>query len=60
MEIRYQGRASDTVCSLGVTGACIYFMSRVTTTQEKVKGLLKGLVWLVILVNDALKALHKE
>jgi hypothetical protein len=60
VNVRVQGGSSGAVYGLGVIGACIYYMSRGTTTQEKVMGFLKALVWPVFLVKELLEFLEKE
>jgi hypothetical protein len=58
--VRVQGGSSGAVYGLGVIGACIYYISRGTTNQEKAIGFLKALVWPVFLVKQALEFLEKE
>lgn len=60
VNVRVQGGSSGAVYGLGVIGACIYYINRGTTTQEKVMGFLKALVWPVFLVKQALEFLEKE
>jgi hypothetical protein len=60
VEVRVQGGSSGAVYGLGVIGACIYYISRGNTTQEKVMGFLKALVWPVFLVKQALEFFEKE
>ena len=60
VNVRVQGGSSGAVYGLGVIGACIYYIGHATTPQEKALGFLKGLVWPVFLVNEALEFLHKE
>lgn len=60
VNLKVQGGSSGAVYGLGVIGACIYYMSRGTTPQEKALGFLKGLVWPVFLVKEALEFMHKE
>jgi hypothetical protein len=60
VNVRVQGGSSGAVYGLGVIGACIYYISRGTTYQEKAIGFLKALVWPVFLVKEALEFLHKE
>ncbi len=54
------GGGSDTVYALGVIGACVYYIGRAETTEDKIKGFFKGLVWPAFVVYDVLKFLHKE
>jgi hypothetical protein len=60
VNVRVQGGSSGAVYGLGVIGACIFYISRGTTTQEKAIGFLKALVWPVFLVKEALEFLEKE
>jgi len=60
VNVRVQGGSSEAVYGLGVIGACIFYIKRATTPQEKAIGFLKGLVWPVFLVKEALEFLHKE
>ena len=59
VEVRVQNSSAEMVYGLGVIGACIYYISRGTTTQEKAMGFLKALVWPVFLVKQALEFLEK-
>ncbi len=45
-----QGGGSDAVYGIGLFGAWIYFIGRATTTEERVQGFFKGLVWPAFLV----------
>ncbi len=54
------GGSSENVYFMGVIGACMYYIGRGTTTQEKVKGFFKALIWPVTLVYEALKFFNKE
>ncbi|OGN90323.1 MAG: hypothetical protein A2Y88_14510 [Chloroflexi bacterium RBG_13_48_10] len=60
VNVQVHGGSSGAVYGLGVIGACIFYMSRGTTTQEKAMGFLKALVWPVFLVKQALEFLEKE
>ncbi len=60
VNVRVQGGSSGAVYGLGVIGACIYYMSHAITPEQKALGFLKGLVWPVFLVKEALEFLHKE
>ncbi len=55
-----QGGNSGAVYSLGLIGAWVFYMKRATTTDERVKGFFKGLVWPAFLVYDLLVFLKKE
>ena len=59
VEVRVQNSSAEMVYGLGVIGACIYYISRGTTTREKAMGFLKALVWPVFLVKQALEFLEK-
>jgi hypothetical protein len=60
VKMKRMGGSGDTVYSIGIIGAWVYYIGRATTTQEKVKGFLKGLVWPALLVYDVLTFLHKD
>jgi len=60
VNVRVQGGSSGAVYGLGVIGACIYYINRGTTPQEKAIGFLKALVWPVYLVKGVLEFLEKE
>ncbi len=49
MVIRPSG-GSDAVYGIGLIGAWVYFIGRATTSQERVQGFFKGLVWPAFLV----------
>jgi hypothetical protein len=59
-EMKFQGGSSDSVYGLGMIGAWVYYIGRAETTQERVFGFLKGLVWPAFLVYELLEFLHKE
>ncbi len=46
----YRGGGSESVYGIGLFGAWIFFIGRATTSQERVKGFFKGLVWPAFLV----------
>ncbi len=54
-----QGGGGDTVYSIGVIGACAYFLKGATTFQEKALAILKGFVWPGYLVYELFMFLHK-
>ena len=54
-----QGGSGGTVYGLGLIGAWVFYIGRATTTQERIIGFFKGLVWPAFLVHDALTYLHK-
>jgi hypothetical protein len=60
VQVRVQGGSGGAVYGLGIIGACIYYISRGVTPQEKVIGFLKALVWPVFLVKGVLELLEKE
>jgi hypothetical protein len=58
-EVKIQG-SSESVYGLGLIGAWVFYIGRANTTQERVQGFFKGLVWPAFLVYDLLTFLHKE
>ncbi len=46
----HRGGGSDSVYGIGLFGAWIFFIGRATTSQERLKGFFKGLVWPAFLV----------
>jgi hypothetical protein len=60
VNVEVQGGSSNAVYGLGMIGAWIYFIGRADTTEERVKGFLKGLVWPAILVHKVFELLDKE
>ena len=60
VEVKVQNSSPDTVYAIGTVGAWIYYFSRATTTQERLKAFLKGLVWPAILVKEMLAFFHQE
>jgi hypothetical protein len=60
VNVRVQGGSSGAVYGLGIIGACVYYINHGTTTQEKLVGFLKALVWPAFLVYELLEFLHKE
>jgi hypothetical protein len=54
------GGSADAVYGIGMIGAWVYYFRRATTTEERVKAFLKGLVWPAFLVHDLLVFLEKE
>jgi hypothetical protein len=60
VQVRVQGGSSGAVYGLGMIGACIYYISRGETTQEKARGFLKAMVWPVFVVKGILEFLEKE
>ncbi len=45
-----QGGGSDAMYGIGLFGAWVYFIGRATTTEERIQGFFKGLVWPAFLV----------
>ena len=60
VNVQVHGGSSGAVYGLGLIGACIYYISRATTPQQKLLGFFKGLVWPAFLVYELLELLHKE
>ncbi len=60
LKVQYRGSSSDTVYGLGLFGAWAYYIGRATTTEDKVKGFFKGLVWPAFLVYELLKFLENK
>ncbi len=60
VEVKVQGGSTSAVYGLGIIGACIFYMGKATTPREKFIGFLKGLVWPVFLVQEALEFLDRE
>ncbi len=54
------GGGGDAVYGIGLFGAWVYYIGRATTTEERIKGFLKGLVWPAFLVHDLLVFLGKK
>ena len=59
-EVKMQGGSSDAVYGLGLIGAWVYFIGRATTTQERIQGFFKGLVWPAFMVYELFQFLNKE
>jgi hypothetical protein len=55
-----QVQSGDTVYTIGMIGAWVYYIGKADTTEEKVKGFLKGLVWPAFLVYRLLEFFDKE
>jgi hypothetical protein len=60
LKVQYRGGSSETVYGLGLFGAWAYYIGRANTTEDKVKGFFKGLVWPAFLVYEALKFLENK
>ncbi|MGE5139229.1 MAG: hypothetical protein ACM3JD_07205 [Rudaea sp.] len=52
--MRRGGGGGDAVYGIGLFGAWVYYIGRATTTEERIKGFFKGLVWPAFLVHDLL------
>lgn len=55
-----QGGGGDAVYGIGMFGAWAYYIGRAKTTEERIKGFFKGLVWPAFLVYDLYVFLHKD
>ena len=60
VEIHHSGGSTGTVYGLGLIGAWVFYLKRATTTEEKVKGFFKGLVWPAFMVYEMLIFLNKN
>jgi hypothetical protein len=60
VNVKVQNNSPDTVYAIGLIGAWIYYISKATTPQEKLKGFLKGFAWPAILVKEMLTFFHQE
>ena len=54
------GGGSDAVYGVGLIGAWVYFIGRATTSEERIKGFFKGLVWPAFLVYQLFVFLEKK
>lgn len=59
LQVKVQN-SSDTIYSIGLVGAWIYYIGRATTNEERLKGFFKGFVWPAILVRRMLEFFEKE
>jgi len=59
-KMKVQGGSSETLYTMGLIGAWVYYIGRATTTQDKVKGFFKGFIWPAVFVYEMLKFLNKE
>jgi hypothetical protein len=59
VNVKYQS-GSDTIYSMGLVGAWVYYIGRATTNRERVKGFFKAFIWPGILVYELLKFFEKE
>lgn len=53
-----QGGGSDSVYGIGIIGAWVYYFKRATTSQERIQGFFKGLVWPAFLVYELFRFLE--
>lgn len=51
---------SDTLYSIGLIGAWVYYLGRATTFEERLKGFFKAFAWPAILVLRAFEFFEKE
>lgn len=60
--VNNQGGSSGAVYGLGLIGAWVYYIGRASSSEDKVRGFFKGLVWPAFLVYEMLEFLnqHKE
>ncbi len=54
------GGGSDAFYGIGLFGAWVYFIGRAETTEERIRGFFKGLVWPAFLVYQLFAYLEKE
>ncbi len=54
------GGSADAVYGIGLVGAWVYFIGRATTSQERLQGFLKGLVWPAFLVYKLFALLENK
>ena len=59
-EVKIQGGSSDSVYGLGLIGAWVYYIGRAETTEERIKGFFKGLVWPAFLVYELFVFLNEK
>jgi hypothetical protein len=57
-KVIYRNGAANVVYGLGMIGAWIFYIGTAPTFWLGVLGFLKGIVWPVFLILDALKFLH--
>ncbi len=57
---RHSGGGSDAFYGIGLFGAWVYFIGRATTTEERIQGFFKGLVWPAFLVYQVFAFLEKK
>ena len=58
-EVNVSG-GSDAVYGLGIIGAWVFYIGGAKTTEERIKGFFKGLVWPAFLVYELFVFLNKE
>ncbi len=55
-----QGGGPDAFYGIGLFGAWAYFIGRATTSEERIRGFFKGLVWPAFLVYELFVFLEKK
>lgn len=55
-----QSGGSDAVYGIGLIGAWVFYFRRATTTQERIQGFFKGMVWPAFLVYELFVFLGKK
>ncbi len=55
-----QGGGADAFYGIGLFGAWVYFIGRATTSEERIRGFFKGLVWPAFLVYQLFVFLEKK
>lgn len=59
VNVNVRGGSADAVYGLGLIGAWMYYIGRANTTEERVKGFFKGLVWPVFMVKGLFEYLDQ-
>ena len=60
VKVKVQGGSSNSVYTIGLIGAWVYYIGRATTIEERIKGFFKAFAWPAIFVYEMLKFLKKE
>ena len=60
VKVKVKGGSSESVYTIGLIGAWVYYIGRATTAQDKVKGFFKGFIWPAVFVYEMLKFLNKD
>ncbi len=58
--VNNQGGSSGAVYGLGLIGAWVYYIGRASSSEDKVRGFFKGLVWPAFLVYELLEFLNQN